>query len=142
MNDFFEDMANLFKPQPMETKTKLSAKEIKHFMTGEEWQLHSFRLVVKDLKGQIATCYTQRPYNECKANSAAIVSAVNNTYGKNINPEAVPELLRMLKCFVDVIDMIADSKGVMEERTREVYVTIQQSETYIQSRAAIEKATI
>jgi len=128
----------------METQTKLSAQEIKTNMTTGQWNISDNDIVAVYHKiGTLQGIFNaQMGKFEHNNNGAAICNSINNTYGKNINPEAVPELLRMLKCFVDVIDMIADSKGVMEERTREVYVTIQQSETYIQSRAAIEKATI
>lgn len=36
------------------------------------------------------------------ANAEAIVSAVNNTYGREINPEAVPDLLAALSALVEV----------------------------------------
>lgn len=34
---------------------------------------------------------------ESEANATAIVTAVNNTYHKGINPEAVPELLQLVE---------------------------------------------
>jgi hypothetical protein len=37
---------------------------------------------------------------ESEANATAIVTAVNNTYHKGINPEAVPEMLAQLKNLV------------------------------------------
>ncbi len=46
---------------------------------------------------------------ECKANAHAIVTAINNTYGKGINPEAVGELIRALQRLVDVVDPCYDS---------------------------------
>jgi hypothetical protein len=38
-----------------------------------------------------------RPSDKRQELASAIVSAVNNTYGCGINPEAVPDLLRALK---------------------------------------------
>ncbi len=37
------------------------------------------------------------PIGEQAANSKAIITAVNFTYGASINPEAVPNLLKLLK---------------------------------------------
>jgi len=39
----------------------------------------------------------EESYNNWKDNAAAIVTAVNNTYHKGINPEAVPEMLEVAK---------------------------------------------
>lgn len=41
------------------------------------------------------------PPDEDKANAHAIVTAVNNTYGAGINPEAVPDLLKVLTALWD-----------------------------------------
>ena len=38
----------------------------------------------------------EESYNNWKDNAAAIVTAVNNTYHKGINPEAVPEMLTII----------------------------------------------
>lgn len=44
-------------------------------------------------QGRTATCYTgERPDD-----ATAIVTAVNNTYHKGINPEAVPDMLEFLQ---------------------------------------------
>lgn len=40
----------------------------------------------------------EESYNNWKDNAAAIVTAVNNTYHKGINPEAVPEMLEAIEC--------------------------------------------
>lgn len=40
------------------------------------------------------------PLDEQFENSKAITSAINSTYGKNINPESVPDLLEALKGIV------------------------------------------
>lgn len=39
-----------------------------------------------------------------EANAAAIVLAINNTYGKGINPEAVEELVNQLRQYVEFIE--------------------------------------
>lgn len=41
----------------------------------------------------IATLFCDPVDDETTANASAIVSAVNNTYGAGINPEAIPELV-------------------------------------------------
>lgn len=38
------------------------------------------------------------------ADAEAIVTAVNNTYHKGINPEAVPEMLEVLKEYISFIE--------------------------------------
>lgn len=45
-----------------------------------------------DTTGSTATCYNGDFFPD---NAAAIVTAVNNTYHKGINPEAVPGLLKI-----------------------------------------------
>jgi len=50
-----------------------------------------------DTTGGTATCYNGDLFPD---NAAAIVTAVNNTYHKGINPEAVPEMLAQLKNLV------------------------------------------
>lgn len=69
---------------------------------------------------------------EDKANSIAIVSAVNNTYGKGINPEAVQDLLECLKNIV----------SVAVDRWRPLPATSYEKNCLSSARAAIEKATI
>jgi len=51
---------------------------------------------------------------ESEANSAAIVTAVNNTYHKGINPEAVPEMLECIKMSVAIFEAtgIKDTSGI------------------------------
>ena len=56
------------------------------------------------------------------------ISAVNNTYGQNINPEAVPDMLKALNSLIGMEAWIADRKMKY----------LFQSKVY----AAIEKATI
>jgi len=45
----------------------------------------------------ICALYSDPMDEDVRANARAIVSAVNNTYGSGVNPEAVPELLNALK---------------------------------------------
>ena len=47
-----------------------------------------------DTTGRTATCYDGDKFPD---NAAAIVTAVNNTYHKGINPESVPDMLDALK---------------------------------------------
>jgi len=55
----------------------------------------------------IANCgYSNISQRKKIANAHAIVTAVNNTYGKGINPEAVPELVELLKDARTVVRLI------------------------------------
>lgn len=49
----------------------------------------------------IATLFCNPVDDETTANASTIVSAVNNTYGQSINPEAVKEMYDVLKSFVN-----------------------------------------
>lgn len=64
-----------------------------------------------------------------KDNAEAIVSAVNATYGNGIDPEVVPEFLRILQAYIDADDSHAD-----------VWIKMQRLKK--QARAAIEKAKL
>ena len=65
-------------------------KEIKKAMTQKEWDSENMPEYV--------------PGKEMEANIEATCAAINNTYGKGINPEAVGDLLGFLKLLVKVID--------------------------------------
>jgi hypothetical protein len=54
-------------------------------------------LTREDITYGIASCYCSPMNDETRANAAAILSAINNTYGCGVNPEAVPDLLEALK---------------------------------------------
>lgn len=67
--------------------------------------------------------------------SNRIVSAINNTYGANINPEAVPELLNALKKLTSFEeDFKADREKALGYRYELSILTL--------AKAAIEKAKL
>lgn len=68
------------------------------------------------------------PIGEQAANSKAIVTAVNFTYGASINPEAVPDLLRTLK-------WLTEETGPNEDAVPSI-------EAIRSAKAAIEKAKL
>jgi len=49
-----------------------------------------------------------------KDNVIAIITAVQNTYHKGINPEAVPEMLSALEVLVKTSDLINIPDGIVE----------------------------
>jgi len=51
---------------------------------------------------------------EGESNLTAIVTAVNNTYHKGINPEAVPEMLSALEALVKTRDLTKIPDGIVE----------------------------
>jgi len=78
----------------------------------------------------LANLYCNPMDDETKANAAAIVSAVNNTYGKGINPESVPDLLSALHGMLNIGNALATGhESWIDERRAN-------------AKAAIEKATI
>lgn len=76
-----------------------------------------------------------------KANAEAIVSSINNTYGKGINPEAVPELLSILTEIISV-----DEDRPLFDQYDHYYKETSQSDSLqillMKAKAAIGKATI
>lgn len=68
------------------------------------------------------------PFGEQMENSKAIVSAINNTYGASINPEAVKEMFQALAHVIYV------ETGVCTQGERRT--------AFERAKAAIEKATI
>jgi hypothetical protein len=78
--------------------------------------------------GRTATCYDGDIYPD---NAAAIVTAVNNTYHKGINPEAVPEMLECLKMSVAIFEAMG-----IKDNSRIV------GEQYGKIKSAIQKATL
>lgn len=65
-------------------------------ITKGKWRAEEHDVV--DEKGMlIAVGYRGLGSEEDIANAKAIVTAVNNTYGQRINPEAVPEMKRALE---------------------------------------------
>jgi hypothetical protein len=75
----------------------MTQKEIKEKMTTGEW-VYTSKDMTSINYGSI-DCWTLDSVGNTHntvANAAAIVSAINNTYGKNINPESVSEMLNTL----------------------------------------------
>lgn len=113
--------------------------------TKGEWKIELDNVIFSD--ETIITCGNVKPVLICRLsnirgdsftnngeyiedNAQAICSAVNNTYGKNINAEAVPELLEALKRIVEL------GKRPTSERDMKDY------EAYKFAREAILKAEI
>lgn len=75
----------------------------------------------------IATLFCDPVDDETTANASAIVSAVNNTYGAGINPDAVPELHRTLKNMCNYFEWLIKDPNFP---------------AYKEAKAAIEKAKL
>lgn len=62
------------------------------FSSGSHW-------LITDDSGDNDICQMSPTHQKIvqKANAEAIITAVNNTYGAGINPEAVPDMLKALK---------------------------------------------
>lgn len=57
----------------------------------------------------------EESYNNWKDNAAAIVTAVNNTYHKGINPEAVPEMYNMLRLLYGSEELsVEESESILD----------------------------
>lgn len=85
----------------------------KQLPTQGEWiwknELGSGRLLIKrgdDIIAQVSTSL-QVPISEIDANAQAICKAVNNTYGKGINPEAVESLKEALEVLIKNIELLS-----------------------------------
>lgn len=65
-------------------------------------------------------------------NATAIVSAVNNTYGKSINPEAVGDLLEVAKLYLAELEA-DDDLDFLSHNEKQILAKI---------KAALEKATL
>ena len=88
--------------------------EIKEKMTQGEWQLVHRTVIEKPVRiqehfaiapegGPTMAFLPDGRIDIQESNAHAIVTAVNNTYGKGIDPETVPELLKQLKALVGQI---------------------------------------
>jgi hypothetical protein len=87
----------------------MTQKEIKEKMTHGEWESTNVRNIgipgtdcieISSNKASWWIAYVQNDKyseNSGEHDSAAIVSAINNTYGKNINPESVSEMYNVLR---------------------------------------------
>ena len=79
----------------------------------------------------------ERHLDRMRDNVNAIVTAVNNTWGQNINPEAVPDMYEALKAVADCLGNIA--RGVSG-----TYITDSALNKAINSlsKAALDKASL
>jgi hypothetical protein len=71
-------------------------------MTLPPWQIDEVKdeinIIGADSYGEaICTLYSDPMDEDTRANAKAIVTAINFTYGKGIDPSSVPELLEALK---------------------------------------------
>jgi hypothetical protein len=71
-------------------------------MTLPPWQIDEIKdeinIIGADSYGEsICTLYSDPMDEDTRANAKAIVTAINFTYGKGIDPSSVPELLEALK---------------------------------------------
>jgi hypothetical protein len=78
----------------------------------------------------ICTCYCEPLDETTKADAAAIVSAVNGTWGTGINPEGVPEIKKCLEELLVQFEKVVDPKYTLD------FMLIREA------KAAIEKAQI
>jgi hypothetical protein len=76
----------------------MNQKEIKANMTQGTWE-SNLDAIVDINKGSINLWGIDRVgrHHNTTPNALAIVSAINNTYGKNINPESVPDMFNALQ---------------------------------------------
>lgn len=71
---------------------------------------------------------------QCETNAKAICNAVNNTYGKSINPESVPLMLEALKNIIPALEIA---------QANDCFTTGSVLEKYIkEAKEAINKATL
>lgn len=82
-------------------------------MTPAPWEMeeegnHSIHISSSDQSYThvIATLYTEPMSEDTRSNAAAIVSAVNNTYGQQINPESVPNMMKSLEAMLKAFSHI------------------------------------
>lgn len=105
-------------------------------MTATPWRIEDCKeeLVITrgDISYGIASCYCDPMDNETRANAAAIVSAINWTYGIGVNPEAVGDLWDIANQYMHYLEGI---RGGLRLSTIE-------KENYIKCKAAIEKAKL
>ena len=77
----------------------MTQQEIKENMTKGTWVSSNAYCIVEINKGSIDLwdIDEDRNIHDPKANALAITHAINNTYGKGINPESVPEMYNALQ---------------------------------------------
>jgi hypothetical protein len=76
----------------------MNQQEIKANMTQGTWIANDNYCIVEINKGSIEIWEMDddRCMHDAKANAEAITHAINNTYGKGINPESVPDMFNAL----------------------------------------------
>ena len=81
----------------------MKAQEIKGGMTKGQWH-HVGNRAMGDNNCIACYCYT---FNNGFANIEAIVSAVNNTWGKGYDPEKLLEFLQAMEIWIDKTNLSA-----------------------------------
>ena len=75
------------------------AREIKNVMTHGVWASSHSHCVISNQE-VVAYCDCEhRRYSECEANAAAIVLAVNNTFGAGYDPAKMLEFMQAFEAF-------------------------------------------
>jgi hypothetical protein len=76
----------------------MNQKEIKANMTQGTWSVTPVNVVVNINNGNIDFWHFDNKMvgHNPTANATAVTHAINNTYGKNINPESVPDMYNAL----------------------------------------------
>ncbi len=93
-----------------------TAQEIRKGMTQGEWVTDFEDNIISDNDKSVAdTLWGENGDYEC--NAAAICTAVNNTYGQNIDPAKVPEMVHMLETILGyqspVSELYPDIKSLL-----------------------------
>jgi len=100
----------------------MTAKSIKAGMTQGEWVALATEVTQYTTNNGnpiIAICESLETVNTDISNAEAIVTAVNSTYGQNINPEAVPDMVKMLEGVIALSDLWLYPAGVAPEHEGE-----------------------
>lgn len=77
--------------------------------------------------------------NEAQTNAEAICNAVNNTYGKGIDPGVVPEMLKLLQRYEYYFEELHERLQKENGNTQE---TISAHHSFLEFQSLIEKATL
>lgn len=76
------------------------------------WRIGAHKDEVNDNSG-VLVCLCSKDNGQDEIDAAAIVSAVNNTFGKGFDPEKVEEMYRMLKRLAQANVMIEDDSQIL-----------------------------
>ncbi len=110
----------------------MKATEIKSKMTQGEWKnlknpIHSAEYIgVAQNVPTVCVVSAKNPNKE--ANAAAITTAVNNTYGKGVDPEAVESLLYELKHTLSMLERNDVTEGIKIARIENIKTAIARAE--------------